>query len=233
MNSFLQWYHLIFLAPLAVAAILLIFTLAQGMDGEGDSDADSDMDTDADGDGDIDSDAESHTQHAGAIDPVFSSKPRRKPAKFSILRLIGVGRAPLMFVLETLCVFWGILGYFANLILLKSTSPTLVEVMPSVAIALVGGIVGARASSELFAKLLPETETRVISRDALIGMKGRVTFEVTANSGRIRIYDDHGTIHEHECRPSPAQPFITKGREALVMDREGATNRLIVEELSG
>jgi membrane protein implicated in regulation of membrane protease activity len=264
MSEFLQWHYVIFLAPFGVAAILLVFTLIQGLDDDGGEDADADAGGDGEADAGLDTDAndsgldvigddagddadmDTETVHAGSghsavgnsrtesMGPLVGREQEKKrKAGFNPLRLLGVGRAPLLFVVETLFIFWGICGFFANKILLKSPMPSLAEMLPSLAIGVVGGIAGSRLSSEVFAKLLPDTETRVRSRHALIGMTGKITFDVTAESGRIRIYDEHGTIHEHSCRPAPGYERIAKGSRALVVDQDPKTNRLIVEETSG
>lgn len=242
MNELLQWHYLIFLAPFSVAVILLVFTLIQGMDDDSDGDSDADGDGDADTDGsdsddvgdDADADADDAEVSRGeAMGPMVGQEKRRKSGGFNPLHLLGVGRAPLMFVVETLFVFWGLFGYFANKFLLKTPTPTLAEMLPSLALGFVGGIAGARLSSEVFAKLLPDTETNVRSRHSLIGMTGKITYDVTAETGRIRIYDEHGTIHEHGCRLAPGYAPIAKGSRALVVDQDPKTNRLIVEETSG
>jgi hypothetical protein len=81
-------------------------------------------------------------------------------------------------------------------------------------------------------RLLPRAETKVISRKALFGLTGRVLFTVTENGGRIRVYDEHNTMHDEACRVPAGQPAIPKGRHARIVDVD-AEGHLLVEETHG
>ena len=148
-----------------------------------------------------------------------------------VLGLLGVGRAPTSIVLQTFCMAWGFCGFWANQLLLKTPAPTLIQMLPSLAIALFGGIAGARISAEIFARIMPQEETFVVSRDELFGLTGNVAFPVTETSGRIRIYDDNGTLHDEMCRVAPGHVPIEKGCKALVIDMDPQGN-LIVEPVT-
>lgn len=220
-QTLLSPHYLVFLLPLGVAALLLLLSVFHMSDGEGEGDG-------GDGDGADGGDA---GDADGGEDSGDDADDRASAPSGGILGLMGVGRAPLSIVLEAFCMAWGFCGYLANQIFVRTPDPGLGALLPSFGIALAGGLVGARGASELFARVLPKEESSVVSREALFGLTGRVLFPVTEAGGRIRIYDEHGGMHEEACRVAPGHPPIAKGRRALVMDRD-ARGRLIVEEAS-
>ncbi len=147
-----------------------------------------------------------------------------------VLHILGIDRAPLLMILEAFCLVWGVTGFWANRMLLHSANPTPREMLPSLAIALGVGIIGARVAAEIIARLLPQEESLVVSRDGLFGMAGTVAFPVSATAGRIHVYDEFGTLHDEMCRVASDHPTIEKGHKALVVDMD-AQGRLIVEEI--
>lgn len=223
-QTLLSPHYLVFLLPFGLASLLLLLSVfhmsnSEGGDGDGDG-ADGGEGGDEGGGGDADGGEHGgdDAEHGGA-----------EGVSDGILGLMGVGRAPLSIVLEAFCMTWGFSGVWANQLLVRTLEPTLAQMLPSFGIALAGGLVGARGASELFARILPKEESRAVSRDALFGMKGRVLFSVSETTGRIRVYDEHGGIHEEPCRIAPGGTDIAKGRRAIVMDRD-TSGRLIVEE---
>lgn len=149
-----------------------------------------------------------------------------------ILALLGVGRAPLPMVIQAFCLVWGLSGIIAVQQLLRDNpSPSLAQALPAMGIAAGCGLVGARLVSELIARLMPEDETSVVSRNGLYGLKGSVAFPVTETGGRIMVYDDFGSLHDESCRVAPGHPPIDRGRKVLVMDCDARGN-LLVEEIA-
>ncbi len=149
----------------------------------------------------------------------------------ALLTLIGAGRAPLPLIVEAFFMVWGLSGCIAlQLMIGSTTSPTPGQILPVAAIAAGCGFIGARLAAELMARLMPDEESSVVSREGLYGLKGTVTFPVSDGAGRILVYDDFGSIHDESCRVAPGQPAIGRGRHAMVMDRDGRGN-LLVEEV--
>ena len=220
-QTLLAPHYLVFLLPFGVAVLLLLLSVFHMSDGDG-GDGDASDGGDADG-GDADG-----GEDGG--DDTDTDEDTRSASSGGILGLMGVGRAPLSIVLETFCMAWGFCGYWANQLLVRVPEPTFGEMLPALGVALAGGVIGARWASELLARMLPKEESRVVSREALFGLTGRVLFPVTEKGGRIRVYDAHGGIHEESCRVGPGGASIARGRRALVMDRD-AHGRLIVEEV--
>ena len=150
-----------------------------------------------------------------------------------LVHILGADRAPVAMLLEAFCLVWGLCGYWATEFTVHAAHPTFAQVLPSVGIALGGGVIGARIAAEVLARVMPQDESQDVSRDGLFGMTGKVVFPVSATGGRIHIYDEHGTLHDEMCRLAhgePAVEAIVKGRTALVIDID-PQGRLLVEEV--
>lgn len=147
-----------------------------------------------------------------------------------LLSALGIDRAPAAMVLSSFCVAWGVVGCWANELFLKTSAPSLSQMAPSLAAAAIGGAVGARLTAELAGRILPADDSYAVSRNALFGLIGEVVFPVTGTSGRIHVYDEHGTLHDEACRAAPGCPEIEKGRRAMIIDVD-VNGRLCVEEM--
>jgi hypothetical protein len=221
----LRWHNLLFLLPMGVAALLLALSaLGIGSGDEGDSDTGeagidgSDLDGadagdggDAGGDSDTDAEAPTATSHG------FGG-------------LIGIGRAPLSIVASAFTLTWGFVGFWANQFLVRTPpEPGFAQILPSLLIAVVCGAVGARGAAEAAARLMPKHDSAAASRQSLVMLSGRVLFPVGENEGRVRIYDEHNTLHDNPARVAAGRAPIPKGRAIRVVDVD-AQGRLIVEE---
>lgn len=149
-----------------------------------------------------------------------------------LLHITGVDRAPAMMLVEAFCLVWGVCGYWANEFTVQAAHPDVKQMLPSFGIALVCGVVGARLAAEMIARVMPQDESQDVSRDGLFGMTGTVVFPVSATSGRIHIYDAHGTLHDEMCRLASEQEAIVKGRTAMIVDVD-SQGHLLVEEVVG
>jgi len=182
--------------------------------------------------------AGAHAQpHGAAARPGGHSHPTANGTKENLLTpaglllgLLGFGRAPAPMVLEAFCIAWGQCGFWANEFLLRTPTPSLLQMLPSLGIALAGGIVGSRLAAELLSRVLPKEESCAVSQQELFGLTGSVAFPISEEGGRIHIYDSFGTLHDEVCRVSPGHPPIEKGHRAIVVDMD-TQGRLIVEEI--
>ena len=225
--DFLSWHYLIFLLPLGVSLLLLGLSALSSADGDGDSDS-GDSDASADGmdaEGDSDSDGEGSDSDSDEDDAEKSGGATGG----GVAGLFGIGKAPLSLVLNAFFVVWGVAGFLANRVLLPEGMIYLTQLLPSLGVAFVSGAIAARGVAEMAGRLMPKTETKAISRTALFGLSGRVLFTVTEMGGRIRVYDEHGGMHDEPCRIAPGNSPILKGNAARIMDADAAGN-LIVEE---
>ena len=239
-----QWHYMIFLLPFAVAALFLILSSVRvghhgghhgGHGHVGHAHAPSGH---SGGHTSSAGNAPTHTGHTAHGAKGHHTKPHAKTdgkgqKSFAniLFGFVGVGQAPLPIVLETFGMMWGFCGFWANQMLVHSADPTFAQMLPSLGIGLGGGLLGARVSSEIFARIMPKEETFVVSQQELFGMTGQVTFPVSAENGRIHIYDENGTLHDEICRVAPNHPEIAKGGKALVVDMD-MQGRLIVEEIA-
>src|SRR5262249_4665620 len=108
-----------------------------------------------------------------------------------VLNLTGANRAPLVMILEAFMILWGIVGLWADRLILPAEQPTPAQTLTVLGIALVGGAIGARVAAAVLARVLPQEETLIVSRNALFGLTGKVAYPVSQTSGRIHIYDQH------------------------------------------
>jgi len=238
-SAYLQWHYMIFLAPMAASAFLLLLSslrLGGGHRGHH-------------GGGGVrhHSGGSAHRAHSGGARgghrPAGAAKGAAKNdhadagnavhvpwATGFFVAVLGIGKAPTPLVAEMFCLCWGVAGFCVNQQLLPpGTEPTMTRVLPALGIALLVGLGGARISAEILARLMPKDETAIVSRNELFGLTGVVVYPVTADGGRVHIYDAYRTLHDETCRVAPECPAIPKGHHALVIDLD-ASGHLIVEE---
>lgn len=248
----LHWHYVIFLAPSIVSALLLIFSsvrLGHHTRGHAGRSAAPSARHSA---GHVRSHAGSGSGSKHARSAAHGAKPAAKQAagrhaskqsaqaphghtgrslKEVAAALTGIDRAPLPLVLQAFGLVWGVSGCLANQALLPGIAePTAAQLAPVLAIAGASGIIGARIAAEIIARALPQEETLAISRESLYGLTGKVAYPVSETSGRVMLYDDHGSLHDETCRVTPGSTAIERGRTVMVMDRD-PKGYLIVEEI--
>jgi hypothetical protein len=247
----LQWQYLIYLLPGGISALLLLLSSLRlghrgGHGGHSGHGAHSGGHAAAHGSqtGGSHGGAHIRTAHAGGpkvqarLGKVEVSRhgPNRENVTVStnlLVYIMGADRAPVAMLLEAFCLVWGLCGYWANEFTVHAAHPTLAQMLPSAGIALGGGVIGARVAAEILARVMPQDESQDVSRDGLFGLTGEIVFPVSATSGRIHIYDEHGTLHDEMCRLAYGEPVveaIVKGRTALVVDID-PQGHLLVEEI--
>ena len=185
LNYLIVSYNVWFTAPLAIMFLLALFRLATGAMDFGDVDADVDMDADIDADADVDADIDADT---GTQGPSFGD----------VFGFLNVGRVPLMIVLMSLFVTWGISGLIANTLLYIPENPN--RVWMSCVIAFFCCFMGTRYISIALSKLFPESE-KAISDVQLLGLKGRViSGQITTTFGTARVQVPDGPELTVSCR---------------------------------
>lgn len=252
-KELLQWHYLIFLLPAGIAAVLLLLSTMRFGHKGGSHSAHGHAGGHSHGAGHS---GGLHRQTGAAHGPRGSAatkapsghkaestqsnaqKSRDAQEKAApqvsittnfIWNLTGLKRAPLTMVVEAFLLAWGLCGYWANHLLLHSVAPAPEKMLPSLLVALAGGLIGARIAAEVIGRMIPEDESLSVSRNGLFGLTGKVAYPVSETGGRIHIYDEFGTLHDETCRVVAGHPPIVKGRRVLVMDRD-SRGQLIVEE---
>ena len=184
-NYLIVSYNVWFTAPLAIVFLLALVRLATGAMDFGDVDADVDMDADIDADADVDADMDADTGSQGS-------------AFGNVFGFLNVGRVPLMIVLMSLFVTWGIFGLIANALLNIPETPNRVWI--SCIIAFFCCFLGTRYISIALSKLFPESE-KAISDVQLLGLRGRViSGQITTTFGTARVQVPDGPELTVSCR---------------------------------
>jgi len=247
-SAYLQWHYMIFLAPMVASAFLLLLSsLRLGGGHRGHYGSAGGIRHHGGAGVRHHTGGAAHRAHSGAARgahrPAGAAKGAVKSehadagntvhvpwATSFVAAVFGIGKAPAPLVAEMFCLCWGVAGLCANQQLLPpGTEPTLTRVLPTLGIALLVGLGGARLSAEILARLMPKDETAIVSRNDLFGLTGVVVYPVTSGGGRVHIYDTYRTLHDEACRVAPDSPSIQKGRHARVIDLDISGN-LIVEE---
>ena len=197
LNYLIVSYNVWFTAPLAIVFLLALFRLATGAMDSGDVDAEVDMDADIDADVDVDT---------GSQGPAFGD----------VFGFLNVGRVPLMIVLMSLFVTWGIFGLIANTLLNIPETPNRVWI--SCIIAFFCCFLGTRYISIALSKLFPESE-KAISDVQLLGLRGRViSGQITTTFGTARVQVPDGPELTVSCRVEPDGITPVKGDTVILIN---------------
>lgn len=214
LNYLIVSYNVWFTAPLAIVFLLALIRLATGAMDFGDVDTDVDMDADLDMDADIDADADVDADiDTGTQGPSFGD----------VFGFLNVGRVPLMIVLMSLFVTWGIFGLIANALFNIPENPHRVWI--SCLIALFCCFLGTRYISIALSKLFPESE-KAIRDTQLLGLRGRViSGQITTTFGTARVQVPDGPELTVSCRTEPDETTPVKG-DTVVLINYDQTKRI-------
>lgn len=249
-ETLLSWYYIVFWLPMLASALLILLSSLRlghhhGVRHSGPGHAGGHMRVAAHsgaghgqhGAGGIRHHTVAAARHAGAGRAAKNNEAAQITASHhygqdnSFLGMLGAGKAPLPIVLQSFFLFWGFFGFWADRLFIQGPDAAAYRALPSLGIALVAGVLGARGTAELVARILPTDETAVMSREGLFGLTGEITFPVTETAGRIFVYDEYGTLHDESCRVASGHPAIEKGHKAIVLDCD-QKGHLIVKEIA-
>jgi len=214
LNYLIVSYNVWFTAPLAIVFLLALVRLATGAMDFGDVDTDVDMEADLDMDADIDAEADVDADiDTGTQSPSFGD----------VFGFLNVGRVPLMIVLMSLFVTWGIFGLIANALLNIPENPHRVWI--SCLIALFCCFLGTRYISITLSRLFPESE-KAIRDIQLLGLRGRViSGQITTTFGTARVRVPDGPELTVSCRAEPDEATPVKG-DTVVLINYDQTKRI-------
>jgi len=209
-----EWQNAVFSASIVFWLIYLLFVMNFGVSDtevgpDFSHDLDHDMDIDHDIDHDMDHDLDHDTDHDLDI---------HHGVIHDALSFLGVGRCPLSIVLMVLGITWGFIGLCCNGIFsgLKFI-PAGLYFWPSVFVATILGLICTRYVSLTVARLLPRTGSSAVSLSSLVGKHGEASFRIDVNSGRARVRDDHGTLHNIYCKTEKGDEPIPENGEIIVV----------------
>ena len=183
-----------------------------------DLDADVDLDVDIDADADMDFDVDAHAAHESVASQVHSPW-------IAMLQFLGGGKAPLMLVVETLLLIWGIVGLGVH-VTMGAEQPLVL--LWSIPISLGATLLGTRYVAIGMSKLMPLAETAAIRRIELVGYVGRVVLPVSEQSGTIHLEDRHGTLHRVRARSKHGA--LGMGQQVLITGYNTEHEFYFVEE---
>ena len=216
LNYLIVSYNVWFTAPLAIVFLLALFRLATGAMDFGDVDTDVDMDADLDMDADVDIDADAD------VDTDMDTHTGTQGSLLHVTRLgfLNVGRVPLMIVLMSLFVTWGISGLIANTFL--NIPENLHRVWISCIVAFFCCFLGTRYISIGLSKLFPESK-KAINDVQLLGLSGRViSGQITTTFGTARVRVPDGPELTVSCRAEPDKVAPVKGDTVILINYDQA-----------
>jgi membrane protein implicated in regulation of membrane protease activity len=170
--------------------------------------------------------------HHGALAQHGAHQPGHSPGYArELLGFFGFGRAPVMILVGSMMIGWGLCGLAA----LEALRPVLRLPALCIGPALLAGAAGSLLSARLFASLAarfgPQEHSAAIAREGLVGLTGTVVYAVTGEAGRVHIFDQFRTLHAEAARVVPGTPPIEKGTEVIVAAMDPDRRYLIVEPL--
>lgn len=145
-----------------------------------------------------------------------------------ILWVLGIRQVPITLVFGIFMLCWGAFGLVVNRMLEGIFKYPAVYVLPSVGITFVASALLTRIMSSLVAKIMPGTETYAVTRFDMIGALGHAVYMVTETSGTVNIKDSYGTVHHAQCKAEPGAESIAGNTEVIVVDYDEDDKRFVV-----
>lgn len=244
-QDLLQWWNLIYAAPLLISVVWILASAVSGFDGvHGDhdfSDTDTDADVDADAGHDIahdgHMDAAVHSHSAGHVDLIHDGAVRggdlmghhhdHSPLS-PLFAFLGIGQVPISLMIGIFLFCWGAFGLAANQGLASIMKYPAIYIWPSIAVTLAFSFIVTRVMVALISRIMPTSETFAVSHIDLVGSLGRVIHTATENTGTIDIKDIYGTIHRVQAKTDSGQEALPPGTEAIVIDYDENDKRFLV-----
>ncbi|MBI4458044.1 DUF1449 family protein [Candidatus Uhrbacteria bacterium] len=215
------WQTLVFLIPL-VGGVLLA---AGSIFGFGDANADADGDADMDADTDADAESDHASQHALDGHEIHHDGHGSVSKALSIL---GIGRAPMSLVLSTAALTFGGIGFIANSFL-SQFLPGWLYGLVSLPIAFVGMVALTGRFAGFMSKIMPATETYVLTKRDLITSTGELILPAGKAHGLMQVHDRGGNVINASCRTNGEE--LQKNAPVLVIDYDQTDDVYVVERL--
>jgi membrane protein implicated in regulation of membrane protease activity len=215
--SWLSWANVPFLSALAIAVLFatLQATGLLGLLAGGDHDGDHDGDADGDVDGDADGDGDAHATHEG----------------FSIAGLLGVGRVPLTFLLQSFAIALGIAGLSIHTIAYGVAAPPTRALLWSAPLAVTIALALTSALARVAGRIFSTEGQEASRRSQLVGSTGVViSSRVDREFGEVRISTPTGVTVRVIVSTEDEQP-IAEGNQVVVTEYDRERDRLVVAAL--
>jgi membrane protein implicated in regulation of membrane protease activity len=240
----IQWWNLIFVAPLGLALMYLGLYTASGItfgdaDMDHDFDADSDFDADhdlgADADHDVDGDHDASAEHDADTDGDADSDHDAEAddaagSQTSIataaMGWLGVGRVPLSILLMVALMTWGAAGLICSAIL---QDRGVFAAWISIPVAAGVSVLITHFVAAFIGKYLPLNETSARRRHALLGLTGQAMLPINDHFGMVSVRDATGDLYQVACRAAATNESINKGEPVKLVAYNSSQQMFLVE----
>jgi membrane protein implicated in regulation of membrane protease activity len=143
------------------------------------------------------------------------------------LTALGVGRVPMTVLLMIASFLFGGAGLIASAVLSPlELAPALSGLLSVTAAALTTGLLGG-GIARLISRVMPTSETYLVSRHQFAGCTGILLVPADASSGYAQIKDREGNVHNIKCRTTGAS--LAKGQEILVVEYDDDGKTCVVD----
>lgn len=230
MGNLLDLHNLVFLIPMAFGILLVLGSLF-GIGHDAEHDADHDIGHAAGGDHDHDHDhGHEPGKDAKAPNPLAAAptgEGNEHPLYLRFFALLGFGRVPLTVLLMILSLTFGCIGLVSNLVLGPVLGTPWIYGWISFGAATVGSFFLSGKIARLVNRIMPTTETQVVTRSDLIGRTGTLVLPASSTGGVAQIVDRYGNVHNVDCRTDGGA--IREGSEILIVDYDEDKDLYAVE----
>jgi membrane protein implicated in regulation of membrane protease activity len=236
-----QWYNIIFVAPVVLSAVYLVLS-AMGMAGEHDADHDVSVEHDLSVEHDVDMDHDVGVTHDAAVDheagvehaaeaghalvggigheahDLHLSGDYEESLLMRGLSLLGFGKVPLSILVTCLLVIFGVTGLICNglfeWVFPFKWAPG-IYFWFSLAAALVCSFSLTGMTARGLSRIMPTSETYAIAPEDLVGRIGTVVWGLhEAQTGDVDVQDAAGDWHRVGARPVDGD--IAKGASVIL-----------------
>jgi membrane protein implicated in regulation of membrane protease activity len=145
----------------------------------------------------------------------------------SVIGFLGVGKVPLTILLMSYCFVWGAVGLSA--ITLWGTA----AVGKAVAVALIAAVLVTRFVAAGIARVLPSVESYHTPLRQLVGLSGEVLYEVTNDSGTVRLRDPSSDLRDVSSRIPAGAPRLPAGTRVMLLRYDAAARTFLVTPSQG
>ncbi len=141
----------------------------------------------------------------------------------SVVSALGLGAVPFVLWLAILCGTIAAQGFFLQILLVNATG-WMLPAVPAVVVTLPGAVWLTRRLSLFLGRMIPQSESYVISARSFNRRRGTVVVG-TARAGspaEVRFSDSFGTLHYILCEPLDRADAIAAGTPVVILrNREG------------
>lgn len=243
-QSLLEWWNIIYAAPLVVSLVWIVVTVLSGAHADGshghvhaagDHGLTHDIGHAAShalhhGDAGVDGADHAQASHDAAHDHAHGHDHDGQQDSFlnRLLLVLGFGTVPITLIFGIFLLCWGAFGLVTNRVLGGILVYPAVYVWPSIGITFVVSSLFTRMSAAVIGRFMPGTETFGVTRFEMIGSIGHAVYAVSENAGTVNISDTYGTVHRVQAKTEAGAESIPSGAEVIAVDFDELDKRFVV-----